>query len=306
MNVMLLMIITPPDSHIAKFAVRRLGKVLNEHVNLCIYFNGLSPQQQRKIRQLVQHNAHVRIRDNYAGIAANRESIVAQVGKPVVTASGRASEMREGLYEPQAEIWSSDLVGFREFDLVGIVDPDFEIFEANFIDDILDAFAKDERLGFFSCDYSPSVEFYDSYSREHCILEERYHTWFCVYRRRALELENDFYFHEKRNGKVRKWDHSAKLQETLKTRHGFSGSVLPRKHSWKFLHYGAFAQNQSLSGVRLRVYRALRIGKHNGFIHAHGGRSLSRAIQRLSEMAYKLLQMDRYDREREHYIFESR
>jgi len=306
MNVMLLMIITPPDSHIAKFTVKKLARALNEKVNLCIYFNGLPPKQQREIRKLVQRNAHVRIRDNYPEISANKESIAAQVGKPAVTASGRASEMREGLYEPQAEIWSSELVRFGEFDLVGIVDPDFEIFEANFIDGIPDAFARDERLGFLSVDYSPSVEFYDSYSREQCILEERYHTWFCVYRRRALALENNFYFHEERTGKVRKWDHSAKLQETLRTRHGFSGSVLSREHGWKFLHYGAFAQNRSLTGGKLRVYRALRIGKHNGFIHAHGSHSLSRVIQRVSEKAYRLLQMDQYDREREHYIFESR
>ena len=305
MNVMLLMIITPPDSHIAKFAVKRLSKALNEKVNLSIYFNGLPPREQRKIRKLVQHNRHVRIRDNYPEISANKESIAAQVGKPVVTASGRASEMREGLYEPQAEIWSSELVRFMEFDLVGIVDPDFEIFEANFIDEILEAFAKDERLGFLSVDYSPSVEFYDSYSREHCILQERYHTWFCVYRRRALELENDFYFHEERSGKVRKWDHSAKLQEALKARHGFSGSVLPQEQGWKFLHYGAFAQNRSLTGGKLRVYRALRIGRHNGFIHVHGCQSFSRAIQRFSDRAYSLLRLEKYDREREHYIFES-
>jgi len=302
---MFLMIITPPDSHIAKFAVKKLGDALNENIQLCIYLNGIPPDQQLKIRKQVLHNPWVTIKDNYAEIAKSKASIEAQVGKAVVTASGRASELREGLYESQAEIWSTELVSFREFDLVGIVDPDFEVFEPDFIDDVLNAFGGDKALGFFSVAYSPSERVYDSYSRQHCILEERYHTWFCTYRRSALELERDFYFHEERDGDIRKWDHSAKLQELLRKTHGYSGGVLSQEQNWKFLHYGAFAQNRSLTGGKLWVYRALRIGKHNGFVHVHGSPSLSKAIQHLSNRTYRLLQLDRYDREREHYIFES-
>jgi hypothetical protein len=220
------MIVTPPDSHIARYAVRKLARSLHESLHLCIYFNGLNPNLQRRIRQHVQGNPYVQLKDNYAQIAENREAIAAQVGKVMVTANGHACELREGLYEPQAEIWSRELVRFTEFDLAGIVDPDFEILEPDFIAGIQGAFADDERLGFFSTNYSPTVEFYDSYSREHCILEQRYHTWFCLYRRRALELESDFYFYEERGGKVRKWDHSARLQEKLHSVHGFSGRAL--------------------------------------------------------------------------------
>jgi hypothetical protein len=96
---------------------------------------------------------------------------------------------------------------------------------------------------------------FETYAQQDAKIAERWHTWFCIYRRAALDRCHDFSYFEERDGTLPiKYDHSARLQKILTERYGYVGASLGKTCSDQFLHYGAFAQNRSLKGVSLNFY----------------------------------------------------
>src|SRR5262245_44320216 len=88
-------------------------------------------------------------------------------------------------YARALEIWARELVRL-DSPLVGIIDPDFEIFDPSFISGMIAAFANDAKLAIFATEHSQTEKAYDTYSQDMCLLMERWHTWFCIYRKPAL------------------------------------------------------------------------------------------------------------------------
>src|SRR5262249_45322149 len=188
-------------------------------------------------------------------IFLRKKEIEDQIGQTYLTDLGRRAH-RQGLWANGSEIWSRELIKFINYDLIGIVDADFEVFESDFIDDAINKFLDNPRLGFFSADFSLDHKVFETYSGEEAVIKSRYDTCFCIYRTTALAKCCDFSYYEERDeNEVRKWDHSAKLQEILLRNHGFVGGSISNEEQWKFLHYRAFAKNRSLFGWKLFFYR---------------------------------------------------
>jgi hypothetical protein len=298
----LLMIVTPPEVPIAEFTIKALQKC-NEIPNLFIvvFANGLDESDQNKIRTWTEG-----LRD--AVVVSNREKIEREkhnfrIGEEYTTALGRR-ELRVGPYESAPEIWERELQRL-DTDIVGIMDPDFEILDAKFLPEMIDAFSADDRLAFMSVDHSPETRTFESYSQTWATIAERYHTWFCLYLREALRNEANFsYFEERRGEEIVKFDHSGRLQEVLRKDYNYHGAVLDRTWRWAFVHYYAFAQNRTLNGGLLRIYRYLRIGAATGWLSAHRVNFLVPPVKLISRIMYKALSLGRFDRERARYRFD--
>jgi len=298
----LLMLLTPPEVAISSYtipALRHLTRI--DGVSVLIYANGLDPEQEIRVRSFASNVPGVEVVSNRDRIAGARDAMVP--GEKYVTEAGR-SELRVGLYESAPEVWERELQAL-EGDLVGIIDSDFEVLDGEFLTAMRNSFVDDPELGFMSVDYSPPMTAFDSFSQQHCLIAARYHTWFALYSPRALRLCADFsFFEEVRDGTVVKYDHSALLQETLTANHHFVGKQLEPGFGWSYIHYGGFAQNRTLDGAWMRVYRFFRIGRHNGWIHRHGIPLIARLIRLGSRVAFRGLGLARFDRERMRYLFD--
>jgi glucosyl-dolichyl phosphate glucuronosyltransferase len=298
----LLMIVTPPElpiSHYTVPALRRLDE--GGAVQVVVYANGLTSEEELVLANLARGLPHVRIQSNGERLAGQRSQM--RIGEWYETEKGR-KELRVGLYESAPEVWEREVPAL-DSPVVGIMDADFEILSPSCVTDLLAAFAKDPQVAIASTDWDPTRPVFDSYSGQQCILTTRHHTWCCLYSREVLRLSSDFsYFEELRDGQLHKFDHSARLQQTIFSR-GFNGYVLPREKRWTYLHYGAFAQNRSLHGWRLALYRILRLGRHSGWLHRHHSRILALPVRAASALLYALLRMRRFDTERSRYRWEN-
>ena len=301
----LLMIVTPPDLAIAKYSLWALRKHIPSlpDCSLLIYQNGLSEQQECEIASIIHGTKWLLISNRLTLLSTSKNM---KVGENYQTDQG-ATALREGLRESQVEIWSRELVRL-DSPLVGIIDPDFEILDPSFIPGMIAAFANDAKLAIFATEHEQTQKMYDTYSQEMCLMMERWNTCFCIYRKAALEQNHDFSFKQLRDetsGLPMKYDHSAWLQKTL-VENGWRGREIGRLHEWwKYIHYGAFAQNRSLLGAKLKIYRCFRILRHNGFRHLHGSELASKQLQRIGRRAYRELGLEVYDREREQFLFKS-
>lgn len=299
----LLMIITPTDFAIARYSLGALRKHIRSlsDCSLLIYQNGLSEQQEREIATITNGTEWLLI-SNRTALLNDIDNM--KVGKQYVTDQG-ATALREGLYENGAEIWSRELVRL-DLPLVGIIDADFEIFDPSFVPEMMAVFANDDKLAIFATEHSQTQEYFETYSQENARVMERWHTWFCIYRKAALEQNHDFSykeFQDEISGIPIKYDHSAWLQKIL-LEYGWCGHALPRENYWKYLHYGAFSKNRSLSGAKLKIYRFFRILRHNGFRHLHRSELASQPLQLIGKVTYRLLRLTVYDRERQRFKFD--
>ena len=115
---------------------------------------------------------------------------------------------------------------------------------------------------------------YDSYSNNVICLNERWHTWFCIYKRLALECGISHAVHvEEVSGPVRykSWDTSGYFQEALKNDYNFALEELDPKHQFCFIHYGAFSKNRNIHEWNVAPYRRLQILRKRGIFGHNDG-----------------------------------
>jgi hypothetical protein len=300
----LLMLVTPPDAPIARYAIRALLRSIAAlpEIAVVVYLNGLSKEEENDFRCLVAGwEPQVTTMSNRAHLASLGHI---RVGEWYTAASG-VRALREGPYENGSEVWSRELVALNS-PYVGIIDGDFEVFHPGLILTALRTLREQPAVGFFSSDYSETRVIFDSFSNRQAKLMERWHTWFCVYRRACLREYHDFSYVEiqdSEGGLPLKMDHSARLQQELIAR-GWRGHSYNSSYAWQYLHYGAFAKNADLRGLRLTVYRFCMILKHNGYRHVHGTAVLAKVLQRIGRVAWSALRLSRYDAARRTYIFQ--
>lgn len=241
-RLVLLMLVTPRDLGIAHFCIRSLSKAARINgVFVYVYCNGLSVREEEHVRNLTKNLKNVETKSNTAIFLPNDPSVA--VGSKYITEAGR-TELREGPYENCGEVWERELLLLPSVRYVGIIDADFEILDASFIGELLDAMDSDEKVGFASTDFGETQSVFESYSQQNCVLMARYHTWFCLYRKKCLEMCSDFsYYEEFVDGVLRKYDHSARLQKLLIEEHGFHGLTLAQLDSgptYKYIHMVLF------------------------------------------------------------------
>jgi hypothetical protein len=249
------MLVTPRDAVLADYAVRSYRKLVGlADFRLVVYSNYLLPEQKRYFFPRWERLPYVEIRRNDHH-DADVEAIRSRV----------SAERLEGPFEYCDPIWDRELP-LLEGDLIATVDADFEVLHPRWLPRMLAAFRDEPRLIGFSTDHSPRREHFESFTRETIILNERNHTWFCIYRRSAFSLAqaSHAYHQEIRPDQaIRRdaWDSSAYFQKSLRDQ-GFVFRSLEPEYRYDYIHYGAFSKNTSVTRRTVGVFRALALAEH--------------------------------------------
>jgi hypothetical protein len=163
------------------------------------------------------------------------------------------------------------------------VDADFEILDGGFVPAMLAELETRPNLVAMSTDYSrTNPAHFDTYSGEVVELLERWHTWFCIYKRETLRCgESHAIYHEPgRDGRPRRvWDSGARFQQALREKRGFELDALHWRYQACFIHYGGFSKNRSINERNVGLYRRIRIFGKRGI--RGRGRRVSETIARL-------------------------
>ncbi|MBR8834057.1 MAG: hypothetical protein DSM106950_08450 [Stigonema ocellatum SAG 48.90 = DSM 106950] len=277
------MLVTDRDIVIANFAVRSYAKIKNIPFKLRVYSNWISSELKKKYFPAWRQFEFVEIVEN------EWQTDDKKLSDPTL----------EGPFDKCATVWDRELKKIQT-PYHATVDADFEILDPKFISVMLDELEKNPSLVAMSTDYyATTPEAYDSYSDEVICLNERWHTWFCIYKREALQCNvSHAYYEEVVPGPVRRnaWDETGYFQKALKDIYKFDLTVLDPKYQSCFIHYGAFSKNVSIDESNVVIYRWLRILRKNGLF---GNRDF--LTRKLAGRLDKII-FNRVDAEREKYV----
>jgi hypothetical protein len=250
----LLMIVTDPDIELADSCVASYRGIRGIPFKLVIYSNWVSPEKKRK----------------YFPRWAERYTFVEVLRNDWQDAASKPSDRRlEGPFDRCTKIWDEQL-GNLDAEFCGTADADFEILDARLVSEMLALFQASPKCAVVSSDYSAACRHFESYSGEEILDTERWHTWFCIYRREVLrQVRVSHAYHEVQElheGRVmrRVWDSSGYLQKAIKEA-GFELRSLDRQFQHWYMHYGAFSKNRELSGASLATYRFLMVLRKRGW-----------------------------------------
>jgi hypothetical protein len=277
------MLVTNRDCVVAHHSIlsyRKLWKTYDSFV-LEVYANCLKAEEKARYFPEWQKLPYVSIRDN----EANRK-LVRRKGARFLSPEGRPFQY-EGSCEHYDEVWT------REHQLAktpfwATVDADFELLAPQFILEMMNTLRADPGLAGISTDHGATADVFDTYSKEVIRLNERWHTWCCIYRRetgRYLREVSSFYWETiLPEGLRHAFDSYAKFQQHL-IRAGYRMASLPGRFQNQFIHYGAFSKNKSVSEKNAFLYRHLAIAAKRGVPLPLFGK-LNRLIR---PIAYRLL-----------------
>ena len=184
--VTLFMIVTERDHLIADYAIRSFGKIYHaddpraKSFVLHIYLNCLSDATRWRFRDPWFELPWVQ---GFANTERAAQRNLVQ-GERIVSPEGIPS-VRDDANEKYDELWSSELLRF-ETKYVGTVDADFEVLAPDFFFAALDELEQDAEVAGCSTDHSATSVVFDGFSGRTIRMHERWHTWFCLYRRSAL------------------------------------------------------------------------------------------------------------------------
>src|SRR5919199_1714816 len=245
------MIVTPRDVVIADYAVRSYASIRNLGFKLLVYSNYLLPDQKSYYFPRWQ-------RLDVVEIAANP-----QHDDDLASIRGRIdSDRLEGPFEYCDPIWDREL---RKIDspFVATVDADFEILRPRFVQSMLRRLRRESDLVGMSTDYSPTEVVHEPYSGNTIILNERNHTWFCIYKHLAFErsqVSQAFHREMLVGAPVERncWDSAAYFQKSLRDQ-GFRFDYLRGRFRRDFIHYGAFSKNTTVTRDTVALFRWLAL-----------------------------------------------
>jgi hypothetical protein len=282
-KVTFFMIVTDRDILIADYAVRSYAKVKGIPFKLRVYSNWISSALKQKYFPAWRQFGFVEIVEN------EWQTDDKKPNDPNLW----------GPFEGCDSIWDRELKKI-ETPYHATVDADFEILDAKFIPVMLAELDNNSNLVAMSTDYSPTnPEHYDSYSDKTICLNQRWHTWFCIYKREALKCTvSHGYYQETTSGTLRRnaWDSAGYYQKALKEIHGFELAVLDSKYQPCFIHYGAFGQNRDINESNIALYRQIQILRKRGLL---GSRDIF--TRKLAGLLHKIL-FNRADKNRSKYM----
>jgi hypothetical protein len=281
------MIVTPRDVVIADYAVRSYAKLRGRvsDFSLLVYSNYLLPEQKAYYFPLWE-------RLPFVDIARNPHH---DADLPAI--NGRVQQdALEGPFEYCDPIWDREL---RKIDsrLVATVDADFEIFRPGFVEFMLRRLEHEPDLVGMSTDYSPTDVVHEPYSGNTIILNERNHTWFCIYKQMAFErsqVSQAFHREMLVGAPVERncWDSCAYFQTSLREQ-GLRFDYLHGKFRRDFIHYGAFSKNTTVTRESVAVFRFF--ARLENTLHWR----LARAIRHARSIVLPRLENNRYQYVRE-------
>jgi len=245
------MIVTDPDIVIADYSVKSYARIKDIPFKLIVYSNWISSGLKQRYFPAWRNFEFVEIVENEWQADDNRPK----------------GPNLEGPFELYDTIWDRELRKIQT-PFHATVDADFEILDARFISVMVAQLEANPHLVAMSTDYSPRDPMrYDSYSNEVICLNERWHTWFCIYKREALRCPVSYaYYEELGTGAVRRnaWDSAAYFQHALMEFYGYELAVLPPQYQLCFIHYGAFSKNRHIDETNIGLYRQLQILRKRG------------------------------------------
>jgi hypothetical protein len=252
------MMVTDPDIIIADYAVRSYARIRDLNFKLRIYSNWISSSLKQKYFPRWRSYSYVDLVEN-----------------EWQTYDRKPHDPRlDGPFDLYDTIWDRELKKINT-PYHATVDADFEILDAQFIPVMLARLDADPKLVAMSTDYHPTItKYYDSYSNEVICLNERWPTWFCIYKREALQCPVSHSYHEEiTSGPIRRcaWDSAGYFQKALKDNYGWELAVLDQKYHGCFIHYGAFSKNRHVNERNVRLYRRLHILKKRGIFSGRIG-----------------------------------
>jgi hypothetical protein len=245
------MIVTPRDAVIADYAVRSYAKLRGVDFTLLVYSNYLLPEQKAYFFPRWEQYPYVEIARN-PHHDADLPSIKQRVN----------ADALEGPFEYCDPLWDRELRKIAT-PLIATVDADFEIFGTHFINHMLQRLRREPDLAGFSTDYSPTEVVHEPYTGNTIILNERNHTWFCIYKKLAFErsqVSQAFHREMLVGAPVERncWDSAAYFQKSLRDQ-GLRFDYLHGKFRREFIHYGAFSKNTTVTRETVGVFRACAI-----------------------------------------------
>jgi hypothetical protein len=259
--------VTDRDAVIADYAIASYRKIKGIPFRLRIYSNWLSPAVKQHYFPRWRRHPFVDLMENEWQREAERPR----------------GEGLEGPYFKCGQLWDSELKKI-ETPYHATVDADFEILDGRFVNAMLDALDADPKLIAMSTDYSPRDErYYDTYNAEYIQHNERWHTWFCIYKREALAFPVSHLRHvEAESGAPKNvWDEGGYFQKALVDR-GYRLAALDRRFRDCFIHYGAFSKNKDITRTNVAAYRRIRIFRKTGLFGVKT-RFLKRSANRLEQ-----------------------
>ncbi len=175
-EVTFFMIVTPRDAVIADYAIRSYRHIRGLDFTLHVYSNYLLPEQKAYYFPRWESLPFVHIARN-----PHHDADISGIGARI------SDERLEGPFEYCDPIWDRELPVFKT-PYVATVDADFEIIRGRFVSLMMRRLRTEPDLVGMSTDYSPTDVVFEPYTGNTIILNERNHTWFCVYRRQAFEV----------------------------------------------------------------------------------------------------------------------
>jgi hypothetical protein len=243
------MIVTPRDAVIADYAIRSYTKLREKDFKLLVYSNYLLPEQKAYFFPRWERFPFVQVAYN-----PHHDADLRGINERI------HADALEGPFEYCDPIWDREL---RRIDtpLIATVDADFEIFQPRFITFMLRELRSESDLIGFSTDYSPMEVVHEPYSGNTIILNERNHTWFCLYKRTAFErstVSHAFHREILVGAPVERncWDSAAYFQKSLRDQ-GLRFEYLHGQFRRDFIHYGAFSKNTSVTRETVGLFRVL-------------------------------------------------
>jgi hypothetical protein len=155
----------------------------------------------------------------------------------------------------------------------------------------------DPQIVAMSTDYSPTGVVYEPYTGNTIVLNERNHTWFCIYKHLAFEVSQVSHaFHREMlvGAPVERncWDSCAYFQKSLRDKR-LRLDALNGQFRRDFIHYGAFSKNTTVTRESVATFRRLAI------IENLLPRRLSGSFRRARTLVLPRLENNRYQWVRE-------
>jgi hypothetical protein len=253
-EVTFFMIVTPRDVVIADYAVRSYAKIKDLDFSLLVYSNYLLPEQKAHYFPRWEVWPFVDIARN-----SHHDTDLRDITTRI------QSDALEGPFEYCDPIWDRELPKI-DTPLVATVDADFEILGPGFVAHMLHKLRNEPDLVGMSTDYSATDVVHEPYSGNTIILNERNHTWFCIYKQLAFErtkVSHAFHREMLVGTPVERncWDSCAFFQKSLRDQ-GLRFDYLHGQRRRDFIHYGAFSKNTSVTRETVAMFRRFAIAEN--------------------------------------------
>jgi hypothetical protein len=258
----LFMLVTNRDCVLAHYAILSYRKLWKRYTSfiLEVYANCLSAENKARYFPRWRELPYVSIRDNEASGKIPRRK-----GASFTSPEGNVLRYDDNC-EHYDEVWTREHQ-FAKTPFWATVDADFEVLSPDFILDMMERLRNDRSMGGISTDYGSPGKSFDTYSNEVIMVNERWHTWCCIYRRETgkyLREVSSFYVERKLpDGLRHTFDSYANVQQ-LMIKNGYRMASLPERFQRQFIHYGAFSKNKSITERNVVAYRRLAIASKRG------------------------------------------